>query len=88
MKKQTPKNTKVNAVIKEYIEVFLDFKYRNNTKTRNYSFKESTTKNFGFNSSTDITGEILRVFDKKVSASYIRKIRRDQGIEFWAKILK
>jgi hypothetical protein len=28
------------------------------------------------------------VFDKKVSASYIRKIRRDQGIEFWGKILE
>jgi hypothetical protein len=26
------------------------------------------------------------VFNKNVSASYIRKIRRDQGIEFWGKI--
>ena len=86
MKKQTTKKTKVNAVIKDYIEVFLDFKNRNITKTSNYSFKECTTKNFGFNSSTDITWEILRVFNKNVSASYIRKIRRDQGIEFWGKI--
>ena len=85
MKKQSPNITKVNAVIKEYIEVFLDFKNRNITKTSNYSFKQSTTKNFGFNSSTDITGEILRVFNKNVSASNIRKIRRDQGIEFWGK---
>ena len=85
MKKQSPNITKVNAVIKEYIEVFLDFKNRNITKTSNYSFKECTTKNFGFNSSTDITGKILRVFNKNVSASNIRKIRRDQGIEFWGK---
>ena len=84
MKKQSPNNTKVNAVIKEYIEVFLDFKNRNITKTSNYSFKESTTKihENPRNSSTDITGEILRVFNKNVSASFIRKIRRDQGIEF------
>ena len=41
--------------------------------------KASTNRNNGFNSSPQLAGEIIRVFNKKISASFIKKFRFANG---------
>ena len=44
-----------------------------------FFLQKSTERSNGFNSSRDMVHEVRRVFDINVSASYVRKLRRDDG---------
>ena len=78
-KKPLIKNTKVNDIIKDYILVVFFLSYLITLlKNLNWNFfQQSTLKNNGFNSSKDLAGEISRVFNKTVSSSHIRKLKRE-----------
>jgi hypothetical protein len=72
---------KINKTIRKFILVskILLIILLTIQKCKNYFFfcQKSTIKNLGLNSSNDLANEIYRKFKISVSASYVRKLRRD-----------
>jgi hypothetical protein len=60
--------------------MYLILSFYRNLKLILIIIKQTTQKNKGLNSSTDVANEILRVFGTKISSGYVRKIRRQYSM--------